>query len=373
MSYSLHIEKSRGLIMSRIGITFGEVKEAIAVLQGKQKNPTVDNIREVLGTGSKSTIARFLREWKAQHGLHSSDDGRLPSDLLGIVNGLWEALRSKAEGQADKYCEESDTKLADIQQQLIQARQLETSQRQNLHTLEEELHQQKERSRLLESKLITEEQEKIRITERAAAHESRRQEHHAENQRLHQLLKHVQENLEHYQAATQKLREDQLLLIEKHQNEYEQKLSQLLAQANAAISEKAVVQAQHEQLTKVYNSQITEHKTLATQYMEVQRQSESLKITHEKIQHEHDTLNKQCHAQTIELASLQRTVMELQFNIRPKDEKIVSLEDGLTKANDKIETLRHEYQFALQEKAVLAGQLKQMQSMMSSGKVRAVS
>jgi hypothetical protein len=85
--------------MSRIGITFEEVKKAIAELQGRQKNPTVDGIREILGTGSKSTIARFLREWKAQHGLHCNDDGRLPSDLLGIVNGLWDALRNKADTQ----------------------------------------------------------------------------------------------------------------------------------------------------------------------------------------------------------------------------------------------------------------------------------
>jgi hypothetical protein len=43
--------KKSGEAMSRIGITFEEVKKAIAELQGKQKNPTVDAIREILGTG----------------------------------------------------------------------------------------------------------------------------------------------------------------------------------------------------------------------------------------------------------------------------------------------------------------------------------
>jgi hypothetical protein len=117
--------------MSRAGITFEEVKKAIAELQGRQKNPTVDAIREILGTGSKSTIARYLREWKAHHGLSNDSDGRLPSDLLGMVNGLWDALRKKADEQINQYRQESDTKTSQLQQQLTEANQLEASLRQN--------------------------------------------------------------------------------------------------------------------------------------------------------------------------------------------------------------------------------------------------
>lgn len=102
MRYVLHYEKI-GEAMSRTGITYQEVKKAIAELQGRQKNPTVDNIREILGTGSKSTIARFLREWKAQQGLGSDNNSQLPSDLLGIVNGLWGALQHKADTQIEHY------------------------------------------------------------------------------------------------------------------------------------------------------------------------------------------------------------------------------------------------------------------------------
>jgi hypothetical protein len=72
--------------------------------------------------------------------------------------------------------------------------------------------------------------------------------------------------------------------------------------------------------------------------------------------------------QLTEITILQRTIMELQFNIKSKDEKIVSLEEITIKANDKIELLRHETQFALQQKAALEGQLKQMQGIRSSGK-----
>lgn len=370
MSYVLHFKKIGRDNMSRTGITFNDVQEAIAELQGKQKNPTVDNIRAILGTGSKSTIARFLREWKSQHGLCNEDNGRLPSDLLGIVNGLWDALCSKAEAQIDGYRQEFDARITPIQQQLIQAKQLEASLRQHIHTLEEQFHQQKEEAQQLKARLVTEGQEKIRITERAAALENRRQEYQTENQRLHQLLKQVQENLEHYQASTQQLRQEQSFFMEKQQNEYEQKLSLLLAQVNTAISEKSACQAQHDQLTKAHESLAMEHKALITQFGGIHNQHEFLKIAHNKIQQDYDAVNGQNQEKIDALSALQHTVVELKLNIKLKDEKIASLEEAVGKGNNKIETLRHETQFALQEKATLEGQLKQIQAMVSSDKIQ---
>jgi chromosome segregation ATPase len=329
-------------------------------------------IREILGTGSKSTIARFLRAWRAQHGLGSDSDGRLPSDLLGIVNGLWDTLQNKADTQIEQYRLEFDTKSVQIQQQLIQATRLEDSMRKTIHTLEEQLNQQNEGMQQLKAKLMTESQEKIRMTERTASLESRRQENHAENQRLHQLLKHVQENLEHYQAATQQLRQEQSLAMEKQQNEYEQRLSSLAVQANTVANKKSVVEAQYEQLAKAHESLMAEHKTLKQENTEIHSQHEVLKIMHDKIRHDHDLMKEKNQAQFAELTALQHTVIELKLNITIRNEKIALLEKDMARANDKVETLRDENQFSLQEKANLEGQIKQMQAMLSS-KVRAVS
>lgn len=182
-------------------------------------------------------------------------------------------------------------------------------------------------------------------------------------------MKQVQENLEHYQAATQQLRQEQSLLMEKKQNEYEQKFSLLLTQVNTAISEKSAYLAQYDQLTKVHESLVNEHKTLATQYGEIRSQHEFLKMAHDKVQHDNHAIKMHNQAQATELTTLQRAIVELQLNIKSREEKISSLEDAMVRANDKIEALRHENHFVLQEKANLDGQLKQMQS---SGTVRAV-
>jgi plasmid replication DNA-binding protein KfrA len=47
--------------MGRTGVTLHEVEKAVLQLQGRGKNPSVDAVREVIGTGSKSTLSlRFL-------------------------------------------------------------------------------------------------------------------------------------------------------------------------------------------------------------------------------------------------------------------------------------------------------------------------
>lgn len=50
--------------MGRIGITYSDVAKAASSLQQAHKRPTVDAVRSVLGTGSKSTIVPHLRRWR---------------------------------------------------------------------------------------------------------------------------------------------------------------------------------------------------------------------------------------------------------------------------------------------------------------------
>lgn len=69
--------------MSRTGITYQEVANAAIQLQGQNENPTVDRVREILETGSKSTIARYLKEWKSQSRQINGSD--VPGELISIV------------------------------------------------------------------------------------------------------------------------------------------------------------------------------------------------------------------------------------------------------------------------------------------------
>lgn len=352
--------------MGRIGISYHEVAKAISTLQSLQKNPTVDHIREILGTGSKSTIARFLREWKAKNGLQNDDDGMLPGELLGIVKGLWGKLQEKADNQTALYKQECDEKIAQLQQQLNHHHQQQSDSQLKIQMLEEQAHQKTEALHALKQELTVEQHEKIKITERALSLESRRNESFAENERLHQLLKHVQENLEHYQLATQQLRQEQSLLIEKQRNDYEQKLLQAQKQIESISTEKTNYQAQYIQLNKIHEQSELDQKELVLRHKKIEQQYELLKMAHEKMQKDHEHLSTAHQQQSLNLENKHHELIELQLKLKAEDEKIIVLENELTKANDKINSLRHDHQFTSQEKANLEGQLKQLQSILSS-------
>lgn len=50
--------------MGRYGVTYLDVVNAATEIQSAGQNPTVDAVRQRLGTGSKSTIAPYLKQWR---------------------------------------------------------------------------------------------------------------------------------------------------------------------------------------------------------------------------------------------------------------------------------------------------------------------
>lgn len=89
--------------MARAGILYSHVAKAAAQMAAAGKNPTVDTVREAMGgTGSKSTIAPMLKQWKAQHEDKVAAAGAgLPTDLLEAVQGVYERVQEGAKAQVE--------------------------------------------------------------------------------------------------------------------------------------------------------------------------------------------------------------------------------------------------------------------------------
>ncbi len=81
--------------MGRPGITYQDVERAALQLKEKGVNPTVDAVRTLLGTGSKSTIAPNLQRWKASQGDSFASRG-LPSDpdLMAFLKKMFGQLQT---------------------------------------------------------------------------------------------------------------------------------------------------------------------------------------------------------------------------------------------------------------------------------------
>ncbi|SHM68469.1 replication region DNA-binding N-term [Duganella sacchari] len=89
--------------MARAGVLYSHVAKAAAQLAAAGKNPTVDTVREAMGgTGSKSTIAPMLKQWKAQHeGEVAAAGAGLPADLLEAVQAVYQRVQEGAKAQIE--------------------------------------------------------------------------------------------------------------------------------------------------------------------------------------------------------------------------------------------------------------------------------
>jgi len=344
--------------MGRLGVSYEEVAQAVQEVQGKGKSPTVDNVRLIIGSGSKSTIARHLRDWRNQQGIARGSDGAIPSELLAFVKGLWERLRDTVEQKAYDYQCESDEKVKQAQQQLAQTQQQYVILQEQHHQLEEKLHQQIKIMNELQSTLVLEQQEKAKMAERAIAQESHRQDQQSEIERLHQLLKHVQHNLEHYQASTQQLRQEQSLDMEKQRNDYEHRISQLQQQMTSMTTEKLSFQTQYDQANLALEKLQLTHELLIQSSQEVQTK-------YHLLVQKHAELTQQYQNQFHDYELKKQLIPELQAKISAYQDRIISLEKTLEKAENKIQILRDDVSFVSQEKSNFEGQITQLQKLIS--------
>lgn len=101
-------------------------------MEGQGEKPSIQNIREQLGTGSPSTIYRHLKAWRASQSLEERRAARLPTELAAAL--VVEMERQVAIARADTRSEfypsldnlrEQVTKLeaqyADAQRKLLDA------------------------------------------------------------------------------------------------------------------------------------------------------------------------------------------------------------------------------------------------------------
>ena len=102
--------------MARQGITYDQVATAANALTGEGTRPTIQNIREHLGTGSPNTIHRHLSNWRAAQVPAERPTARLSDELTNAIGKEIEqhaaAARTEAETAAQEARAEADA-LAD--------------------------------------------------------------------------------------------------------------------------------------------------------------------------------------------------------------------------------------------------------------------
>jgi hypothetical protein len=91
--------------MSRLGIDYSSVKMAAINLLSQGIAPSVQKIREVLGTGSNTTITNHLKTWREEYAKQEIHllPADMPKELISSFTVLWQAAMEQAQGQLAEY------------------------------------------------------------------------------------------------------------------------------------------------------------------------------------------------------------------------------------------------------------------------------
>lgn len=102
--------------MPRIGVTFDDVARAATKLLSTGDSPSVFKVREILGTGSNSTIAEHLKQWRQQRSEQRTvplPDG-IPKELVPPLETLWHIANEHADKRFIAYREQSEQKIEQL-------------------------------------------------------------------------------------------------------------------------------------------------------------------------------------------------------------------------------------------------------------------
>jgi chromosome segregation ATPase len=337
--------------MARVGIDYQDVANIAQKLQGLGKNTTVDAVRELLGTGSRTTIARHLKQWQGKNQLLGGNIG-VPQELLALIRGLWEALQAQTESQVTEIKDNTKQEIAVIKEKWTAAEQRSLALQTQVHTLEEQLHQARAQNVAQAATLVEEQQVGSKLADRNQALHDAIEAEKTENARLHQLLHQVQHNLEHYQDAMQKRHQETTLLFEKHKNQYEQEQAVLRQQLSEALIAKEKWQAQYEDRNRQVQNLETRYEIAYKQTVEQEVNTRHKESQCQELSHQNAEYAQQ-------LARMTAQLQEREQQLALTSHQRIELQQALQRSEDKVDTLRNEHLFWVSEKATLVEQLKQ--------------
>ncbi len=100
--------------MARAGIQYEDVVEAVLQLQKQGDNPTIQRIREWLGTGSFTTISEHLKQWRENQKSSTplqQEVADLPNSLAKLTQTLWQQACLEADEKMQVYQQQADAKV----------------------------------------------------------------------------------------------------------------------------------------------------------------------------------------------------------------------------------------------------------------------
>jgi chromosome segregation ATPase len=342
--------------MARPGVTYNDVTKAALELTGQGKLPTIDNIRQILGTGSSSTIAPHLRTWKAKQGetqLIASKE-KLPEDFVALMKGLWERVLQEAQTQISMIEQHADKNLSELKQQIENLVQ-ENKYLQQQCNLSSQKEQQLANDKLALEQAITQcQNELIALQAESKTFQQRlvdKQDRIDEVQRLNQQ---TQNNLEHYRESA---REQRL----KEQQQHEQQIKYFEQSTRQYLRENNQLREQLQDIQEKFKQIQQDNQNLKGNNHVVTLQLGDAKKTVETLLKNENYWETQYRNVLGKFEDQQKLIPELQKQLALLSQQLSTAEKQLNEISHQNKLLAHEKWQLGQEAAQLMGQLKKIE------------
>jgi chromosome segregation ATPase len=340
--------------MARAGVNYVQVTKAAEIIKAKGQEPTVDRIREQLGTGSKSTIGPLVKQWRSQHEV-SGDVSGLPNDLVDIIKALYERIQQQAESTIEDMSSSHNEVISELNKALAAEKQANNQLTAQNEALTATANKNTDELELLRAQTIQYRADKEHadftlVDLRQSLEEAKRESRAA------------RVDLEHYQAKVaedrQIERQQQQTLTQQFQEQVAQ-LSMQLSSVNTKLHEQQTLQneQQKELNDALMQNQLTESELnnksaaldeLRAQLLANDEKYAQLLTNHELIQNAHDKV----------LANQSLTLKENEHLTKDLESK----QTNIAKLEDRLSLLESDYRNLREEKSVLQGQFKQLQA-----------
>lgn len=144
--------------MARPGITYEDVSKIVAQLLEQGLHPSIQRIREILGTGSNSTINGHLQRWRQELGSRpkTAMSSQIPEALTSALETIWRTALEHAEATYQEQREQAAQAVAAAEQSRDQALTQANQVREDLAALQRRLEELQTACRELENKLLLE-------------------------------------------------------------------------------------------------------------------------------------------------------------------------------------------------------------------------
>jgi len=345
--------------MARIGVGYSDVSNAAQVIISNGSNPTVDRVLFELGTGSKSTIAPLLKQWKQQNNSEVDASG-LSDEILSAVKSIHDQLQQVADVKIQQALQQNLKALEESKQTVLESNNQKEQLLATFNQLKTDYAklaiEDKKHCELYQAQCVTE----ASLESEVNALQSQLEQTNSLLQEQKNEVKQIRKSHEHYQTNVVEDRRRERDQYESSKTQFEIREQTLNSQIKTELDRNTQLTADNKQFEKRELTNQTELKELRalmhSQSLEAAQVSSELKVGLKQI--EKFELGQQSLTTKLEKLDLKYNDVITAYKItQHESEQNKQQKNTITQLHS---SLNKKHSLLQQEKAKLQGQLLQL-------------